>query len=60
MEKKALLELDGKTYWLNLGDEQMNGFECEVLDGKEWRPVKKTEVDIFDLMSRGKVLGRSR
>lgn len=57
MLKKALIKFEGKIYWLDMGDEQMNGFEFDILDNGNWRPAEKTEVDLFSVMETGIVIG---
>lgn len=56
MRKKGLIKFEGETYWLDLGTG--NGdFDCSVLEDGKWRPVGKTEIDLFSLMETGKVIG---
>ena len=57
MLKKALIKFEGKTYWLNMGDEEMNGFEFDILDNGKWRDVGKTEIDLFSVLETGEVIG---
>ena len=57
MLKKALIRFEGKIYWLDMGDEHMNGFEFDILDNGNWRPAEKTEVDLFSVMETGVVIG---
>lgn len=56
---KGLIKFEGGTYWLNLG--KLGGtndeFECEILENGKWRDVEKTEIDLFDLMERGEIIG---
>ena len=56
---KGLINFEGDTYWLNLG--KLGGtkdkFECQILDNGKWRAVLKNEIDLFDLMERGKIIG---
>jgi hypothetical protein len=55
MIKKALLEFEGDTYWLDITDLSKAG--VEILDNGKWRDVGKTEIDLFSLMETGKVIG---
>ena len=56
---KGLIKFEGDTYWLNLG--KLGGtneeFECQILENGKWRAVLKNEIDLFDLMERGKIIG---
>jgi hypothetical protein len=56
---KGLIKFEGDTYWLNLG--KLGGtndkFECQILDNGKWRAVLKNEIDLFDLMERGEIIG---
>lgn len=56
---KGLIKFEGNTYWLNLG--KLAGtndkIECQILDNGKWRSVLKNEIDLFDLMERGEVIG---
>lgn len=56
---KGLIKFEGNTYWLNLGwlGGTNDEFECHILENGKWRAVKKTEIDLFDLMERGKIIG---
>jgi len=56
MIQKGKLSFEGKTYWLDLGTGNSD-FECKILENDKWRPVLKDEVDLFDLMERGKIIG---
>lgn len=56
---KGLIKFEGNTYWLNLG--KLGGtndeFECQILQNDKWIAVKKNEIDLFDLMERGEIIG---
>lgn len=51
MEKleKAYLEFEGKTYLVDLENNIIR-----VKENGTFRPVLKTEIDLFDLLERGK------
>jgi len=55
LKKKAVIEYEGKTYWLDMTD----GFPTVKTmndDGKSCHSTLKTEVDLFDLMEMGHVI----
>lgn len=56
---KGLIKFEGNTYWLNLG--KLGGtndeFKCQILQNDKWIDVKKNEIDLFDLMERGEIIG---
>ncbi|PJC40713.1 MAG: hypothetical protein CO042_02290 [Parcubacteria group bacterium CG_4_9_14_0_2_um_filter_41_8] len=55
MIQKGKVIFEGKTYWLDLGTGNSD-FECDILENGKWRPALKTEVDLFDLLERGKII----
>jgi len=58
MIQKGKVIFEDKTYWINLGTfgDGKGDFECDILDNGKWRPALKTEVDLFDLLERGKII----
>lgn len=63
MIKKALLKFKGNIYWLNLSGfygEGDNDIDVQVLENGKWRNVEKTELDLFDLMEQGVVIGNEK
>ena len=53
---KGLIKFEGNTYWLNLGGTN-DEFKCQILQNDKWIDVKKNEIDLFDLMERGEIIG---
>lgn len=54
MIKKALIEFEGKTYWLEMNNDFPS---VKTLENGKLRPTLVKEVDLFDLMERGHVIG---
>ena len=59
---KALLKFKGNTYWINLeGLYKKNGeIAIDVLENGKWRDIEKTELDLFDLMEQGVIIGTEK
>jgi hypothetical protein len=55
---KGLIKYEDKTYWVDLTTP--GKYEVRVQENGNWRPVTKTEVDFFDLLEKGEIVGTEK